>query len=57
MDKDVPWKYWPKENGVPILISDKLDFWAKKIIRNKENLQIDRFKLPRRNKNPKRVCT
>lgn len=35
MEKDIPYKHHRKEGGVPIVISDKVEFRMRKIIKNK----------------------
>lgn len=43
MEKDIPYKHYGKEGGVPIVIPDEVEFRMRKIIKNKnENIYNDK---------------
>ena len=59
LEKDISCKWRPKETGVAILISDKIDFKTKAVKRDKERHYINdqRIKSRRRYNNHKYICS
>ena len=57
MEEDFPSKWRAKKSRVAILVSDKIDFKATKIKRNKEGHYIIKKIDTRRANNPKHIWT